>query len=131
MFSRGRVAPEVAQGLGLNDRVISVFLPIKTRGGLNAREHWAVRARRNKREKELAWLLCPKVKTPVRVTLTRCGTHTLDDDNLAGVLKSIRDGICLRLGVDDGDTASVRFSYQQEKTKRVASGVRIELECLT
>jgi hypothetical protein len=111
---------------------IEVLLPIVTPGGLNAREHWAVRSRRVKRERQTAHLICPRHPLPCVVTLTRIGTHVLDDDNLAGVLKSVRDGVADRLAVNDGNVGQVRFVYRQEKCKRRCDrGVRIRLEAMT
>lgn len=68
----------------------------------------------------------PSHPLPCLVTITRLGPRTLDDDNLAGSAKAIRDSIAARLGVDDGDTARIQFRYAQEKSK--AYGVRITLE---
>ena len=64
----------------------------------NRREHWAVRARRVKREREavaLAWRAVgrPRFSLPVVVTLTRLGRGTLDEDNLAGAFKAMRDEV--------------------------------------
>lgn len=39
----------------------------------------------------------------------------LDDDNLRGSLKAVRDAISHRLGVDDGDRRSIRFEYTQRR----------------
>ncbi len=53
------------------------------------------------------------------VALTRVSPATsklLDEhDNLRGALKHVVDGICDHLGVDDGNTARIRFEYSQER----------------
>lgn len=57
------------------------------------------------------------------VVLTRIAPLLLDDDNLAGALKSIRDGVADALGVDDRDA---RVVWLTEQTKGPAS-VRVEV----
>ena len=47
------------------------------------------------------------------VSLCRFGPKKLDDDNLRGALKAIRDGVSDALGIDDGDSR-VRWEYDQE-----------------
>ena len=50
------------------------------------------------------------------VTLTRIApSNGLDDDNLAGALKAVRDEVAAWLGVDDKDRATVRYEYEQER----------------
>lgn len=62
---------------------------------------------------------------PCLVTLTRLGpSNGLDDDNLAGALKAIRDQIAEWLGVDDRKREVVRYQYEQQRAE--AWGVRIE-----
>jgi hypothetical protein len=48
----------------------------------------------------------------VVVTITRVSPRLLDDDNLRGALKAVRDGIADALGVDDRDER-VRWRYRQ------------------
>ena len=100
---------------------------LRTERGLNTREHWAARASRVRNEKEaVAWVLAAKHKPalPCVVTLTRLAPSSgLDDDNLAGALKSVRDAVAAWLGVDDRDRATVRYQYEQQ---RAPWGVRIE-----
>lgn len=100
---------------------------LRTERGMNTREHWAARSSRVKREKQaVAWMLMNKTKPalPCVVTLTRLApSNGLDDDNLAGALKSVRDAVATWLGVDDKDRATVRYQYEQQ---RAPWGVRIE-----
>ena len=103
-------------------------IPLRTGRGLNAREHYRVRAKRVKAEREaVALMLGPQVKPamfPLTVTLTRIApSNGLDDDNLAGSLKAVRDQIADWLGVNDRDRKTVRYEYEQE---RGPWGVRIE-----
>jgi hypothetical protein len=102
---------------------------------MNVREHWAKRAKRVRAEREAtAWALSsagrrPAVPAPpappLVVTLTRVGpSNGLDDDNLAGALKGVRDEVAKWLGVDDRDRARVRYAYEQERGREWA--VRVE-----
>lgn len=96
-----------------------ITVPIRTVPGLNAREHWAVRAKRVKAERETtAWHLkrCDKPTTPCTVVLTRVSPRGVaDDDNLAGALKAVRDQVAEWLGVDDKHRHIVRYEYQQRR----------------
>ncbi len=89
----------------------------------NQREHWGKRASRAKLQRKLAWLKARPGELPLIVILTRIGKRRLDGDNLQGALKSVRDGVADRLGVDDGSPL-VRWEYAQEVGKDYA--VRIE-----
>ncbi len=111
--------------------MISLTLPIRTVSEANTREHWAKRAKRAQSHRQHAhtvtrvWLLGSVPKTlPAIVTLTRLAPRTLDDDNLRGALKAVRDGVADALGVDDRDPR-VSWEYAQEKHK--VPGVRIEI----
>lgn len=68
------------------------------------------------------------VPLPAVVTLTRMGgTKWMDDDGLGTALKYVRDRISAALGVDDGDTARVRFRCRQRPGYGVARVlVRVE-----
>lgn len=110
--------------------MISLILPLRLQSVANLREHWGARAKRAKRERravKLAWLVArpARVPLPALVTLTRIAPGKLDDDNLASGCKAIRDAVADCLGVDDGDTARIRWAYAQE---RGPYGVRIEVE---
>jgi hypothetical protein len=95
-------------------QVITFSIPGRAKSAANLREHWAVKAKRVQGERRKAMTLCPKwTHGPLLlVTLTRYGVRLLDDDNLRGALKGIRDGIASRLGVDDGSSL-VRWEYEQ------------------
>ncbi len=62
------------------------------------------------------------------VTFVRYGKRALDDDNLAGSCKPIRDAVAAWLGIDDGDPR-IRWEYGQVET-RGAQGVSVKVECL-
>lgn len=112
--------------------MITVDLPIKTTSGLNDRVHWAQRARSTKRARDTACILIrassPEFTKRAVVTLTRYSAGTLDDDNLRGSLKGVRDGVADALGVKDNDKR-VKWRYAQAKCKRGAYAVRVTMEC--
>ena len=51
---------------------------------------------------------------PLKVTITRIAPGKLDDDNLTGSAKHVRDGIADALGIDDGDP---RITWVVEQAK--------------
>jgi len=61
------------------------------------------------------------------VTFTRISPRELDDDNLRGAMKSIRDEVALACGIDDR-SKRYEWDYLQE---RGAPAYRIRLEVLT
>jgi len=89
--------------------------------GMNAREHWRVRARRVKAEREqVDWVLISrgimKPLLPAIVTITRVAPSSgLDDDNLAGACKAVRDQIAQWIGVDDRHRDVVTYAYAQRR----------------
>lgn len=102
-------------------------VPMRTVPGMNVREHPMARAKRVKAEKSvIAWELVKIAKPPIPCTclLTRVApSNGLDDDNLAGALKSVRDAVADWLGVDDAKRETVRYRYSQS---RGPWGVRIQ-----
>lgn len=102
--------------------MLLVHLPILTVSEANRRDHWRVRAKRAKSQRRTAAVLVPAFGLPCVVTLTRVASRALDDDNLRGAMKAVRDGIADRLGVDDRD-ARVAWQYAQ-RTGKQAGGVR-------
>lgn len=103
-------------------------LPIRTVSpNQKRREHWATQARRAKSERAAFFLLTPRVGigAGLIVRLTRFGKRLLDDDNLAGSFKAIRDGIADRLGVKDNDPR-IKWTYAQEIHKQYSVRVVIE-----
>lgn len=96
----------------MNENRLQVSIPIRVVNGANAREHWSVRARRAKRERQAAYLLTPRFPLPCVVTLTRVGKRSMDGDGATIAMKHVRDGIADRLGVDDADPR-VTWEYRQ------------------
>lgn len=81
---------------------------------MNERIHWSKRHRRAASERKAAFLMMPRVEIPCTVKMTRVAPRALDDDNLRGSLKNLRDGIADRLGVDDRSPL-VKWEYAQER----------------
>ena len=112
----------------------TAFLPCETVSITNRREHWARRAERARSHRQGAmWTIKAASMTaggfgppPYEVTLTRVGPRPLDDDNLRGALKSVRDGIADAFGMDDRDPR-VTWLYGQRKAPSRFSGVEIAI----
>lgn len=107
--------------------VISMKLPSLA----NQRMNWQKRHRITKGQRELVFAAMVGrdiPDPPVVVTLTRCGPRTLDDDNLRGAFKAIRDQIAEELGIDDGDASAAEWRYEQETRPASAACVVIRIE---
>lgn len=111
--------------------MVVVELPIKTVAGLNAREHWRKRANRVRLERHSARMSLANAAfrqhLPAMVTLVRISSGKLDDDNLQGAFKAIRDGVADAYGVPDNDPR-IAWKYAQERCERGRYGVRIIVE---
>lgn len=139
-----REAPEGGCGgaAGAGECAVEVEVPVRLVSLLNTREHHMARARRAKQQRSLARLqaIASLCRSPLWarvangcdlvVTITRIAPRQLDDDNLAGSAKHVRDGIADALGIDDGDKR-IQWRYGQAKFIDQARGgyscqVRIE-----
>ncbi len=133
----------------MSDRVLipewsgfTLVLPIPTVSAPNAREHHHARAKRVKQERaavRFCWVAArkPKIELPALVELTRVSPHhsDIDDDNLRGALKAIRDEIAAIAGCGDDPKAPIGWVYQQERgswavTVRVRPGLNPDVESL-
>ncbi len=104
----------------------------------NLREHWRERHRRIKAQRNAVALAMPvyllhhernwvSVLGKLLVTLTRVSPRELDDDNLQGAFKGIRDQVAAQLGLDDRDKR-IGWHYAQAKPlKGAPPSVRIEV----
>ncbi len=120
--------------------MIRVTLPLKTISESNSRGHWAKKAARvasqrfvaatavrpfvNRPHKDGAMALPIE---PIAITLTRVAPRRLDDDNLRGCLKAVRDGVADALEMDDGNER-ISWRYGQERGRPGEYAVRIILE---
>lgn len=99
-----------------------LVLPLRTISGANAREHWAVKAKRVRNERIVTarlWPLKWRRKDwdwPIVVWLTRrAPSGGLDDDNLRVALKAIRDQVAHELGLKSDRDPRVAWQYGQER----------------
>lgn len=112
---------------------------LRTVSELNMREHYQVKARRVRSQKNVVAKMldtqfspsfgtrCMKEWGRAAVTITRIAPGKLDvGDNLNSSGKHIRDAIALWLGIDDGSDL-VEWRYGQEKSKPKQYSVRIEI----
>jgi hypothetical protein len=109
----------------------TLLVPIPTSRGSNAREHHQARATRVRKERaavRFCWVAArkPKIHLPALVELTRVSPHHagLDDDNVRGALKAIRDEVAAIAGCEDDARAPIAWTYQQE---RGAWGVKVRV----
>jgi len=108
----------------LGHPVVAVRIPMRTGRGQNDREHHMNRSKRVKRERWAVGMVLnthKAVALPCAVLLMRCSPskNRLDDDNLLGALKGVRDEVARWLGVDDADER-VTWVYGQEHSREWA-----------
>lgn len=114
--------------------MMRIELPIATISEANRRghEHWAARAKRAKSQREAARLYAyaefgsKPPQPPMTITMTRRSPRKLDEGNLAMSMKSIQDGLCDAIGIDDRTGTGIEWRYRQEKGKPQAVIVEIE-----
>ena len=116
----------------------SVQFPLHTESeNKYRRQHWSVSARKTAKQRLdvsrcLTQLPRPRLHLDVQpntftVTLTRIFVGTLDDDNLRGALKGVRDEVAAWIGLDDRD-ARIRWVYGQITCERGRWAVKIEVQ---
>lgn len=127
-------ARAVSRAIGTRASGCSLEIPLRIQSEANQREHWATKAKRvRKHRRSAAWALQAtwpllndaRPALPCVVTLTRLAPRQLDDDNLAGGFKAVRDGVADWLGIDDRDPR-VTWRYAQERAKGYACRIEIE-----
>lgn len=115
--------------------MIEFTIPIRLVCSANSREHWRVIAKRKAEQRSTAKYatlglfgrgLMVKLRTPYKITITRIGKRRMDDDNLAGTAKYLRDGIADALGIDDGDETAATWHYSQEIGNDYGARIQIE-----
>lgn len=104
-----------------------IVLPLHTVSESNSRDHWRKKAKRVKGHRLVAKSKTPEHRLPCVVTLTRIAPRALDDDNLRGALKAVRDGVADKLGTDDRDPR-IEWRYAQARGKAREYAVRIDLQ---
>ncbi len=111
----------------------TIAIPLKLGAALNARVHWTARAKRSKTERAIVGAALrhhpfTAEETPSTCTLVRVAPRALDDDNLAGAFKSIRDEVASFFDVDDGPKGPIAWHYAQRKGEPKQYGIEIKLE---
>lgn len=124
------------------DLGVGIRLPIEVKSEANQREHWAARHSRFKKQRAAlrsaavahAFGVLVAIKVAIDsgsracVVFQRLGVKKMDDDNLAGAFKGIRDEMAKLLGVDDADDR-IEWRYEQKvsasKGVHVTVGVRV------
>ena len=116
-----------------------LVLSMKLRSASNLNEHWRARHRRTVAQRSMI-TLAMKAHAEHRglleymrgggrlwVTMIRVSPRFLDDDNLAGAFKAVRDGIAKELGVSDAPGGPVEWRYDQRKplTPKATPGVMV------
>lgn len=113
----------------------TITIPIdgmKLGAALNARTHWTRRAARARKERTIVTVALhhhpmPVAWPPTTCTLARIAPRMLDDDNLAGAFKAIRDEVAAFFGVDDGPRGPIAWRYEQRKGAPKQYAVEIRL----
>jgi hypothetical protein len=130
----GTVGPSVAEGIAklqtASARELSVTVPLRLPSLSNVRmNRWKLsKLKINQKFMVYGFLMGKALPAlPATVTLTRIGKKLLDDDNLQGACKYVRDQIAGGYGIDDGSPL-YRWKYEQEKGKEYA--VRIDIQSL-
>lgn len=108
----------------------------RTRSYANTRMSWQARHRAIKADREaarLAWLKArrPVPAFPAVVTLTRIAPRPLDDDNLCGALKGIRDELADVWALPSDRDPRVTWAYAQETGAPGFYGVRVTMEAMS
>jgi hypothetical protein len=108
---------------------VTVELPMRLPSMANLRLHWATKARTVKAQRSATGLALrttgrafltawqhmdanPRLR--LHCLLTRVGPRALDDDNLQGAFKAVRDEVAATFGIDDG-SERWRWQYAQER----------------
>lgn len=110
---------------------VTISWPMKLPSASNLREHWAAKAKRVKAQRKATALMLSAnrvaehvmmlemaggLASPKRIAvrLTRVSPRPLDDDNLRGAFKAVRDQVAAYFEVDDRDPR-IRWGYAQAK----------------
>lgn len=113
--------------------LLELELALHTVSESNARGHWGKRAKRAKEQRGVvclalrARLACLLEQAKLVVTIARVAPRELDDDNLRGALKGVRDGVADWLEINDRDPR-VSWAYAQERggVRQYAVKIRVE-----
>ena len=121
----------------MKDRHIAFELPIRIISELNNTDHWRTKHKRKKLIKsEIINAMCslklPTIEDSTKILLTRIAPRALDEDNLIGAMKTVRDSVAsmllpgLAAGRADG-AKHIAWHYDQKKDKPKQYGLRVEI----
>jgi hypothetical protein len=114
--------------LSIEQVYICVELPLRTLSEANQGGKLKAKLKRKRDQKivthGLLWMFKPQMKLPATVRLTRIGPKELDDDNLRGALKWVRDTIAKLFEADDADK---RYTWEYAQERRRTYAVRVEI----
>lgn len=121
----------VLQTMPVAEAVVSATLDSRA----NYRGHTIAASKTNKRHVILGLVLASETKARVWlgrsellvVRLTRIAPRSLDDDNAATALKSVRDGFARAIGVDDRDPRVRYVPDQVVRSDRLGHSVSAQL----
>lgn len=126
-----------------------ISLPIRTKSGDNAHEHWRTKAQRAKVQRCAALLAfraawskfttgspwfgdrTAALQRGLTITLTRVAPSELDDDGNASGMKSIRDGIADALGLKSDRSPFVTWKYAQRRAGVREYAVEVDIALRT
>lgn len=95
-------------------------------------QHWSVKNRRVKRDREAVALMLTQVakrpELPLVVTFVREAPRELDDDNCVASFKAVRDSVAQWLNLPSDRDPRVTWRYAQQKTPRKRAGTLIRFE---
>lgn len=121
----------VQRAVGMNHQMsVHVVVPITVVSRSNVREHWAKRHARDLDHKLAVLGALNKQRKPPGpwgVGLKRYGSRSMDDDNLRGALKAVRDAVAKWLGADDGPSSPIWWGYSQATCPRKNARVEITI----
>jgi hypothetical protein len=109
---------------------VTLSIPMRLPSASNLREPWQARHRRVKLQRRIVAVCLtgrPAPALPVVVTMERIAPRALDDDNLRGAFKAVRDELARWLGVADNHP-DVTWAYGQRRggVGEYAVDVRVE-----
>lgn len=105
-------------------------IPIELPSLPNARLHWTRLLRlkaKQRRATRRSMSGKPIPPLPLTIILTRVGPRKLDDDNLQGACKYVRDQIAETIGVDDGSPLYT-WKYDQRIGTGEPYGLEVEIQ---
>jgi hypothetical protein len=108
---------------------MNVLVPVRTVSEANVRHHWRQRHARAAEQRFMTRALVRghrgRLALPVTVTFVRLGSRDLDDDNLRGALKAVRDGVADAFDLANDNDPRITWKYEQA---RGGYGVRVVIE---